>query len=208
MSKQLRTEKQKTSYALGLDFGATLKRLPVDLDFSCFQDGLTDIVKDQPVKIEREEWTKLMTAIHEKVQKHTQQGREVQGSENVEVGDGFRAENAAKEGVTVTESGLQYEVLETGGGETPTETDTVTVHYKGTLIDGTEFDSSYKRDEPATFPLNRVIKGWTEGVQLMQVGATYRFVIPPELAYGPAGAPPNIGPNSTLVFQVELLGIK
>ena len=208
MSKQLRTEKQKTSYALGLDFGATLKRLPVDLDFSCFLDGLTDIVKDQPVKIERDEWTKLMTAVHEKVQKHTQQGREAQGSENVEAGSGFQAENAAKEGVTVTESGLQYEVMEAGGGETPADTDTVTVHYKGALIDGTEFDSSHKRGEPATFPLNRVIKGWTEGVQLMQVGATYRFVIPPELGYGPAGAPPNIGPNATLVFEVELIGIQ
>jgi len=110
--------------------------------------------------------------------------------------------------VTVTESGLQYEVLEAGGGETPADTDTVTVHYKGALIDGTEFDSSHKRGEPATFPLNRVIKGWTEGVQLMQVGATYRFVIPPELGYGPAGAPPNIGPNATLVFEVELIGIQ
>jgi FKBP-type peptidyl-prolyl cis-trans isomerase FkpA len=142
------------------------------------------------------------------VRRHADQAKQAQVTSNGETGDAFRAENAAKDGVTVTDSGLQYEILEAGGGETPTETDTVTVHYKGTLIDGTEFDSSHKRGEPATFPLNRVIKGWTEGVQLMQVGATYRFVIPPELGYGEAGAPPNIGPNSTLVFEVELLGIQ
>ena len=207
MSKSFRTDKQKTSYALGLDFGATLKRLPVDLDFACFVEGLTDIVKDQPVRMEREEWTRLMTAVHEQVQRQAQAGRESQAAENAQVGDEFRAQNAAREGVTVTDSGLQYEVVEEGGGESPAAADTVTVHYRGTLVDGTEFDSSHERGEPATFPLNRVIKGWTEGVQLMQVGATYRFVIPPELGYGPAGAPPNIGPNATLVFEVELLGI-
>ena len=208
MPKQLRTDSQKQSYALGLDFGATLKRLPVDLDFACFVEALTDIVKDRPVKMEREEWTRLMGEMHEKVRKQSQQGREAQANSNVEAGDAFRDENAAKDGVTTTDSGLQYEVIEAGGGETPTATDTVTVHYKGTLIDGTEFDSSHKRGEPATFPLNRVVKGWTEGVQLMQVGATYRFVLPPDLGYGEAGAPPNIGPNATLVFEVQLLGIQ
>jgi FKBP-type peptidyl-prolyl cis-trans isomerase len=208
MPKHFRTAAQKTSYALGLDFGTTLKRLPVDLDFACFVEALTDIIKERPVKMEREEWTRLMTEMHEKLQRQNREGREAQANSNVEAGDSFRQEHAAKDGVTVTDSGLQYEVIEAGGGETPAATDTVTVHYKGTLIDGTEFDSSHKRGEPATFPLNRVIKGWTEGVQLMQVGATYRFVLPPELGYGEAGAPPNIGPNATLVFEVQLLGIQ
>ncbi len=126
-------------------------------------------------------------------------------------GAAYLAENQKKEGVKVTPSGLQYEVLTEGkaDGKTPAATDTVEVHYKGTLIDGTEFDSSYKGGQPATFPLNRVIPGWTEGVQLMKEGAKYRFVIPSALAYGPRGTPDgSIGPNETLVFEVELLEVK
>jgi FKBP-type peptidyl-prolyl cis-trans isomerase FkpA len=124
----------------------------------------------------------------------------------IEAGLAYLAENAQKEGVTVTESGLQYEVIEAGEGASPQATDTVTVHYKGTLIDGTEFDSSYGRGEPTSFPLNRVISGWTEGLQLMQEGAKYRFVIPSELAYGARGQG-AITPNSTLIFEVELLEV-
>ena len=122
-------------------------------------------------------------------------------------GEKFLADNAEKDGVVATNSGLQYQVLSAGDGPQPRASDEVTVHYKGTLTDGTEFDRSYRRGEPATFPLNRVIAGWTEGVQLMKVGAKYRFFIPSDLGYGERGAPPDIPPDSVLIFEVELLKI-
>ncbi len=126
----------------------------------------------------------------------------------LEKGKQFLTENGKKEGVKTTDSGLQYKVLTEGKGKSPKATDTVLVHYRGTLLDGTEFDSSYKRNKPIEFPLNGVIPGWTEGVQLMQEGAKYRFFIPSELAYGPSGAGGAIGPNETLIFEVELLEVK
>ena len=125
--------------------------------------------------------------------------------ENKAAGEAFLAENTKKEGITTTASGLQYEVLTQGEGPSPTATTSVTVHYKGTTLDGKEFDSSYSRNAPATFPLNRVIAGWTEGLQLMNVGAKYRFFIPSNLAYGERGAGGDIGPNAALIFEVELL---
>ncbi len=127
---------------------------------------------------------------------------------NKQTGEAFLAENASKEGVITTASGLQYSILSAGEGEKPSATSKVTVHYRGTTLDGKEFDSSYSRNEPATFPLNRVIAGWTEGVQLMPVGAKYRFFIHPDLAYGAQGAGGAIGPNETLIFDVELLSIQ
>jgi FKBP-type peptidyl-prolyl cis-trans isomerase len=132
---------------------------------------------------------------------------EREASENITAGEAFLAENASKEGVMVTESGLQYKVITEGSGPKPQATDQVTVHYRGTLLDGTEFDSSYSRGEPATFGLNQVIPGWTEGVQLMNVGSKYEFYIPANLAYGERGAGASIGPNSTLIFEVELISI-
>ncbi|MHB8845849.1 MAG: FKBP-type peptidyl-prolyl cis-trans isomerase [Nitrospirota bacterium] len=129
-------------------------------------------------------------------------------AENQKEGDAFLAANGKKPGVKTLASGLQYVVLREGTGKQPAATDTVTVHYQGTLINGAEFDSSYKRGQPASFPLNQVIKGWTEGVQLMKEGAKYRFFIPPHLAYGQRGAGPVIGPNSTLIFDVELLSVQ
>jgi FKBP-type peptidyl-prolyl cis-trans isomerase len=132
----------------------------------------------------------------------------IMATNNQTEGDEFLAQNKTKEGVRTTASGLQYKSLKEGDGPQPKATDTVTVNYRGTLIDGTEFDSSYKRGEPATFPLNGVIKGWTEGVQLMRKGSKYQFFIPPALAYGERGIGHDIGPNSTLIFEVELLAIK
>lgn len=207
MANPADTSARKTSYALGLDFGATLKRLPVELDLAAFVEGLTDLLEGRPPKMAREEWEELMTVFHEKVRQQTRENRESMAARNVAEGGKYREEHAAKEGVSVTASGLQYEVVEVGAGESPQATDQVTVHYTGRLIDGTEFDSSRRRGEPATFPLDRVIKGWGEGLQLMQTGATYRFVIPPDLAYGANGAPPAIGPEATLVFEVELLAV-
>jgi FKBP-type peptidyl-prolyl cis-trans isomerase len=125
--------------------------------------------------------------------------------ENQKAGEAFLAENTKKENITTTASGLQYEILKKGEGDSPSATDTVTVHYKGTTLEGKEFDSSYSRNSPATFPLNRVIAGWTEGLQLMNVGAKYRFFIPSDLAYGERGAGGDIPPNATLIFEVELL---
>lgn len=127
---------------------------------------------------------------------------------NKQAGEEFLAENAGKDGVTTTASGLQYMIITAGEGEKPTASSSVTVHYKGTTLDGKEFDSSYSRNEPATFPLNRVIAGWTEGVQLMPIGAKYRFFIHPDLGYGAKGAGAAIGPNATLIFDVELLSIQ
>ena len=131
-----------------------------------------------------------------------------QGQENQEQGETFLAENGKKEGVVSLPSGLQYKVVDEGTGETPAATDTVVTHYRGTLIDGKEFDSSHRRGEPANFPVNRVIAGWTEALQLMQVGAKWELFIPPDLAYGERGAGREIGPHSTLIFEIELIGIQ
>ena len=131
-----------------------------------------------------------------------------QAKENQEQGETFLAENEKKEGVVALPSGLQYKVVDEGTGETPAATDTVVTHYRGTLIDGKEFDSSHRRGEPASFPVNRVIAGWTEALQLMQVGAKWELFIPPDLAYGERGAGREIGPHSTLIFEIELIGIQ
>ena len=150
----------------------------------------------------------IKTTVAKKIQAKQKEEREAKAAKAKEAGEKFLAENAKKEGVKTTASGLQYEVITEGKGEHPTKDDKVTVHYKGTLLDGTEFDSSYSRNQPITFPLGNVIAGWTEGVQLMTPGSKYRFWIPPNLAYGERGAGAKIGPNETLVFEVELLSFE
>ena len=191
----------KLSYALGLIIGHNLKGMNIDgLNSSEFVRAVEHVIQDE--KLEMTE-----TQAQGLVQKYLQEQQEAAGKAAREAGEQFLAENAKKEGVTVTTSGLQYEVLTPAIGQKPTAADRVRCHYEGRLIDGTVFDSSYKRGEPATFPLNGVIAGWTEGLQLMAVGAKFRFFIPFNLAYGAQGAGGSIPPYAALIFDVELLGI-
>lgn len=198
---RLATDDAKVSYSLGMMIGERVLKQYGDLDY----DLLIEAMKAQKAG---EETSMSMDEAAAALQSHQEQAASVAAAEAVEKGEAFLAENAAREGVSITESGLQYEVISDSDGAMPTEDDTVSVHYVGTLMDGTEFDSSIARGEPASFPLKGVIPGWTEGLQLMKVGSKFRFVIPSDLAYGDRGAGQAIGPGETLVFEVELLEIK
>jgi len=204
---QLTSENAKLSYAIGMDIGMSLKSLNAKLDRTALVAAINDRLDDGKLKLSEEDAAKAKQAFFKKQAEARAATQKAAGEKNKADGAKFLAENGKKKGVTTTKSGLQYEVLKQGDGAKPKATDQVTVHYRGTLIDGTEFDSSYKRGQPVTFPLNGVIKGWTEGVQLMTVGSKFKFVIPSELAYGSHGAGSKIGPDSVLVFEVELLGI-
>jgi len=203
----LTSDMDKVSYAVGMDVGNSLKTLGADINRDALFAGINGQLDGTPSLIKPEEAAAAKQAFFKKRADDAQKERLAAGKENIAAGEKFRAEYAKGDNVKTTDSGLMYEVLTEGKGKKPSATDKVTVHYKGTLMDGTEFDSSYKRGQPATFPLNGVIKGWTEGVQLMAVGSKYKFVIPPELAYGKNGAGKLIGPDATLIFEVELLSI-
>ncbi|MBV1839938.1 MULTISPECIES: FKBP-type peptidyl-prolyl cis-trans isomerase [Photobacterium] len=206
------TEDDKAAYAIGASLAQYLaanldqqKELGLSLSRDQVLAGVTDVFAGNS-RLSQEETQQALQDLDHRVSEMVQQQAKAEADKNLKAGEEFRAEFEKKDGVVKTESGLLYHVETAGEGDKPAATDTVKVHYKGTLTDGTEFDSSYKRNQPATFPLNQVIPGWTEGVQLMPVGSKYTFVIPPELAYG-SQANPSIPANSTLVFEVELLDI-
>ena len=199
--------KQKLSYAIGAQIGGGLKKQGLDIDAKAFTAGMTDVMAGKLSMTEAEMKQVLDSARTELVAKE-QAKLQVEGAANVKAGDAYLAANAKKPGVKTTASGLQYKVIKSGTGRTPTLKDTVKVHYQGTLIDGTVFDSSIARGEPAVFPVKGVIAGWTEALLLMKEGDTYQLAIPASLAYGVAGAGDKIGPNSVLVFDVELIDIE
>lgn len=204
----LKDSKDKVSYAIGLDVGNAMKRQAIDINADIFTRGLKDALSDGKKLMTDEEIRETMTAFsHEMAEKQKEKMQKL-GEKNKKEGEAFLAENKKKEGVKTLPSGLQYKVIEEGKGKTPKAGDTVTVNYRGTLIDGTEFDSSFKRNQAATFPVNGVIKGWTEALQLMKEGAKWQVFIPSDLAYGDKGAGTMIGPNAVLVFDVELISVK
>jgi FKBP-type peptidyl-prolyl cis-trans isomerase len=201
-SKPLTTDKEKQSYAVGLNVGSRFKSDVIDLDIDAFVRGFRDTINGTKPALTEEEVGAAMMAFQKAIQAKTAE-RGVRAEKD---GADYLAKNKAKDGVKTTSSGLQYKVLTPGTGANPKATDTVKVHYRGTLIDGTEFDSSYKRNEPISFELGGVIKGWTEGLQLIKPGGKIQLVIPPDLGYGSGGQGP-IPPNSVLLFDVELLAI-
>ena len=210
----LDTEIQKQAYGLGASIGMYMQRnleehnkLGLTLDKELILSGFVDSMAGKSV-IEKEEIQALLQNLDASMKEKQQAASILAAEAGIAEGVAFLAENAKKEGVQVTESGIQYEILTAAEGDKPAATDTVTVHYKGTFLNGETFDSSYERNEPAVFPLNRVIQGWTEGVQLMAVGSKYKFTIPSDLAYGPNGNPPRIPGNSVLQFEIELINIQ
>ncbi|MFL6530449.1 MAG: FKBP-type peptidyl-prolyl cis-trans isomerase [Chthoniobacterales bacterium] len=207
-SAPLKDDKEKVSYSIGLDIGSTFKKQYMDIDTDVLMRGLKDGLSGAKPAMSEEEIKATMTAYSKTMMEKAAQRNKESAGANLEKGQKFLEENKTKEGVKTTASGLQYKVLKEGSGASPKETDTVVTNYRGTTIDGKEFDSSYKRNEPATFPVNRVIKGWTEALQMMKPGAKYQLFIPPNLAYGERGAGQDIGPNETLLFDVELLEVK
>jgi FKBP-type peptidyl-prolyl cis-trans isomerase len=207
LAVELETDAQKLGYIIGMDIGSSLKQQGTELDLDALYAAIKATYKGEELAMTPEEAATIRESFIADRREEAESQREGMAAANAAEGDKFMLENHSKEGVQITDSGLQYKVLEMGDGAKPSATDKVKVHYRGTLLNGEEFDSSYARGEPISFQLNQVIPGWTEGVQLMPVGSKFMFFIPPDLAYGAAGGGP-IGPNATLIFQVELLEIE
>ncbi|MEE4295325.1 MAG: FKBP-type peptidyl-prolyl cis-trans isomerase [Wenzhouxiangella sp.] len=204
----METPEERLSYTIGMDIGQSLSEQGMALDIDLLVEALRASYAGEETLLTQEEALAEREAFMQRRQQEMAEQRNAAAAVNLEAGQAFLAENRQNPDVQETASGLQYRVIEEGTGASPVATDRVTVHYVGTLIDGTEFDSSRARGEPATFALNQVIPGWTEGVQLMREGATYEFFIPSDLAYGEQGRPGPIGPNSTLIFEVELIEVQ
>jgi FKBP-type peptidyl-prolyl cis-trans isomerase FklB len=205
---QLKDQKDRASYSIGHELGASLKKGNMEVNTDTLLKGLKDGLTGAKPLLTEEQVKETMTAFQKEMMEKQAAAQKEAGEKNAAAGEKFLAENKKKDGVKTTASGLQYKVLKEGTGEPPKETDSVVTNYRGTLLDGTEFDSSFKRNEPATFPVNRVIKGWTEALLLMKPGSKYQLFIPSALGYGERGVGKDIGPNSTLIFEVELLSIK
>ena len=200
----LESNVDKMSYGIGMSMARSVKGQPIEINTAAMLAGLKDVLEDKPEKLDEEVIREAFAAVREE----QMEKQKIESEGAVKKGEEFLATNAKKDGVSSTESGLQYEVLTSGSGDSPKAEDTVEVHYHGTLIDGSVFDSSVERGSPAKFPVNRVISGWTEALQLMKVGDKWRLTIPSELAYGAQSPSPKIPANSALVFEVELLSIE
>jgi len=202
------TDPQKFGYSIGVDLGHSLSVVKDDVDIKALEKGLEETVAGQPSRLDDKTREEIKTAMTKKIQAKQVADRQAKAEKAKADGEKFLADNKNKPGIKTTDSGLQYEVLTEGTGDRPTKDDKVTVNYKGTLIDGTVFDSSYDRGQPVSFPLANVIPGWTEGLQLMTPGSKYKFYIPSALGYGDRGAGMKIGPNETLIFEVELIKVE
>ncbi|MEN8199731.1 MAG: FKBP-type peptidyl-prolyl cis-trans isomerase [Thermodesulfobacteriota bacterium] len=205
---ELTNFKDKLSYSMGIDMGSYLNGIGDELNYDRLVEGLRTGFEAKEPLLSREEMQTVQQEFAAKMKERQEAQLAALAAENKKAGDEYLAKNKEKKGVVVTDSGLQYEVVTAGTGATPAAEDTVTVHYKGTTIDGTVFDDSNKRGEPAVFGVTQVIPGWSEVLQLMKEGASYRVVIPPALGYGEQGVPPTIAPNSVLVFDVQLISIE
>jgi len=204
----LNTPKDKLSYSIGMNIAKSLKRDDVDVDTAVLLRAIQDVLGGGNLLMTDQEAQSILTNLQADLRKKQEQGMQQAAETNKKEGDAFLAANKSKDGIVALPSGLLYKILQEGTGAKPTAADTVTVNYRGTLINGTEFDSSYKRGQPSSFPVGGIIKGWTEALLLMPVGSKWQLFIPSDLAYGPRQASPAIGPNSTLVFEVELLSIQ
>ena len=204
----LKDNKDKVIYSIGLNIGKSMKQEGLDINPDALAAAMKDVFSGAKPQLTDEEVQAVMQEFQKEMMAKRMKGQQEGLTKNKAEGEKFLADNKKKEGIKTTASGLQYKVIKDGTGKTPKATDTVSTHYRGTLISGKEFDSSYKRGEPAEFPVNGVIKGWTEALQLMKEGAKWQLFIPSELAYGERGAGQDIGPNSTLIFDIELLSVK
>ena len=205
---ELKDQKDKESYSLGYQFGESLKSQGVDINLDVYTSAIRDSLGGKEPQLSSEEIRLTIMGLRQRVAAVQQKALMEQAEKNLAEAKSFLAENGKKKGVKTLPSGLQYKVLSEGSGKTPEKSDTVTVHYRGTFINGTEFDSSIARGQPTTFQVDGVIPGWTEALQLMKEGAKWQLFIPPELAYGEMGMPPRIPPQSILLFDVELISVK